>query len=69
LSQGSQGSQGDGASFSCTWSNTTDQTVVEGVGSNEMCMLFGYGFPGASTYSAVVADPFRKCVYMAAPGQ
>ena len=29
--------------------NTTDQTIVEGTGQNEMCMLFGYGFPGATT--------------------
>jgi hypothetical protein len=61
-------SQGDGASFSCTWVNTTDQTIVEGVGQNEMCMLFGYGYPAATTYTAEVAEPARKCVYVATPG-
>jgi hypothetical protein len=62
-------SQGDGATFACTWLNTTTDTIVEGVGKNEMCMLFGYGFPGSATYSAVVAEPLRKCVYVATPGQ
>jgi hypothetical protein len=34
-----------GLSFSCTWSNTFDKTIVEGTGDDEMCMLFGYGYP------------------------
>jgi hypothetical protein len=60
-------SQGDGATFSCTWFNSTDQTVVEGTGNNEMCMLFGYGFPGAATFTAKVDAASPKCVYVASP--
>jgi hypothetical protein len=59
-------SQGQGSTFSCTWDNTTDETVVEGVGNNEMCILFGYGFPTATTYTANVDDSNKKCVYVAA---
>jgi hypothetical protein len=32
---------GDGFSFSCTWKNTFDKPIVEGVGDDEMCMMFG----------------------------
>lgn len=60
-------SQGDGASFSCTWFNSTDQTVVEGVGNNEMCMLFGYGFPAASTFTLKASAATDKCLYVASP--
>ena len=62
-------SQGDGATFACTWRNTFDKTLVEGIGDDEMCMLFGYAWPPASTYSANVDDANGKCVYVAAPGQ
>jgi hypothetical protein len=34
----------DGVSFACTWDNVYDEEIVEGVGKNEMCMLFGYGY-------------------------
>jgi hypothetical protein len=46
--------QGTGAWFQCTWQNTYDQTIVYGVGINEMCMLFGYGYPKMGTYSTFV---------------
>jgi hypothetical protein len=46
-------SQGTGFSMACTWNNTTGQTIVEGTGINEMCMIFGYGWPQSGTYSAV----------------
>ena len=62
-------SQGDGATFSCTWKNTFDKTLSEGIGDDEMCMLFGYAWPPATTYSANVEDPQGKCVYVATPGQ
>ncbi len=59
-------SQGQGSTFACTWNNTTSETVVDGVGNNEMCILFGYAFPSSTTYSAAVTDATRKCVYVAA---
>ena len=43
----------DGVRFSCTWKNTLGQTVVEGVGVNEMCMMFGYAYPKEAAYSAL----------------
>jgi hypothetical protein len=56
----------DGITFSCTWRNTLDVTVTEGVGNNEMCMLFGYGYPPAQSYSAL-AGP-GSCVMSPPPG-
>jgi hypothetical protein len=41
----------DGAWFACTWNNTFDKTIVYGLGDNEMCTLFGYGFPPHATYT------------------
>lgn len=41
----------DGVSFSCTWENTFDKTIVEGIGDNEMCMAFGYGYPVGGVYT------------------
>jgi Copper type II ascorbate-dependent monooxygenase, C-terminal domain len=58
-------SQGDGASFSCTWNNTLDKTIVEGIGDNEMCILFGYAYPPANAYSATAGAD--HCVYVAPP--
>ncbi len=58
-----------GISMSCTWNNTTDQTVVEGVGVNEMCMIFGYGYPQTAAYSARMSpgnDP-RYCARVLPP--
>lgn len=46
----------DGFTFSCTWHNTLDQTLTEGVGNNEMCMLFGYAYPPEAAYSALAND-------------
>jgi hypothetical protein len=45
--------QGEGISFSCSWENTLDKTVVEGIGDNEMCMAFGYGYPAGKVYTLV----------------
>jgi len=42
-----------GVTFNCTWHNTLDQSVVEGVGINEMCMMFGYAYPPSAAYSAL----------------
>lgn len=58
-------SQGDGATFSCTWKNTFDKTIVEGVGDNEMCMMFGYAWPPANAYTAA-AGPLG-CIAVAPP--
>ena len=59
-------SQGDGARFGCTWKNTFDKTIVQGTGDNEMCMLFGYGYPYDQTYSAVASGP-ESCLTFALP--
>ncbi len=52
---------GDGARFSCTWNNTFDKTIVEGVGDDEMCMMFGYAYPPGNAYS-VIASEGDNCV-------
>ncbi len=59
-------SQGEGARFSCTWRNTLDKTIVEGIGDNEMCMLFGYSWPAESAFSAVASSE-TACAVVAAP--
>ncbi len=41
-----------GITFSCTWQNTLNRTIVEGVGDNEMCMVFGYSWPVDKAYTA-----------------
>jgi hypothetical protein len=46
-------SQGTGFSMSCAWNNTTAQTITEGTGINEMCMIFGYSWPKGGSYSAI----------------
>ena len=43
--------QGEGVSFSCAWENTFDKKIVEGIGDNEMCMAFGYGYPAGKVYT------------------
>jgi hypothetical protein len=58
-------SQGDGATFTCKWHNTLDKTIVEGIGDNEMCILFGYAYPPENAYTAV-AGP-TACLYVAPP--
>ncbi len=58
-------SQGTGFSFSCSWNNTLDKEVVEGVGDNEMCMLFGYAYPYESAYSVLAND--GSCLPIAPP--
>jgi hypothetical protein len=61
-------SQGTGFSMSCAWNNTTDQTIVEGTGINEMCMIFGYAWPAAGAYSAVFsAGGTGSCFAIPAP--
>lgn len=56
----------DGVHFSCTWNNTFDKTIVEGIGDNEMCMLFGYAFPPSGAFSAF-ATPNGACVEVLPP--
>lgn len=55
----------EGITFSCSWQNTFDKTIVEGVGDNEMCMVFGYAWPFDKAYSAV-ASP-GNCLMFATP--
>ena len=59
-------SQGEGARFSCTWNNTYNKTIVEGIGDNEMCMMFGYSYPYDNTYTAVATGP-EQCVTVVLP--
>ena len=59
-------SQGTGFSMACTWDNTTAQTIVEGTGINEMCILFGYAFTPANAYSTVASGP-DDCLAVNAP--
>jgi hypothetical protein len=60
--------QGTGFSMSCSWDNTTDQTIVEGTGTNEMCIIFGYGWPETATYSAdFTAGGTGNCFSTVAP--
>lgn len=51
----SQGGQGTGASFSCSWTNTLDKTVIWGIGDNEMCVIYGYAYPPENTYSVLAS--------------
>jgi hypothetical protein len=51
--------------FECTFNNTTDHEIVEGLGENEMCMLFGYMYPlekqvaGYSPYQGDLCNSFQ----------
>ncbi|MFT3771671.1 MAG: hypothetical protein QM820_40180 [Minicystis sp.] len=56
-------SQGNGATFTCKWNNTLDKTIVEGIGDNEMCILFGYAYPPENAYTASASA--TSCVYVA----
>jgi hypothetical protein len=62
-------SAGSGMTMTCTWNNTTDETIIEGTGINEMCMVFGYGWPAASAYTVKVSpgDDTKACAYIVAP--
>lgn len=51
-----QGGQGDGIRFSCTWENTFDKVIEFGVGDNEMCIAFGYAYPPAHAASAGASE-------------
>jgi hypothetical protein len=54
-----------GITFSCTWHNTFDKTIREGVGDNEMCMIFGYAWPVEKAFTAY-AEP-GNCLMFATP--
>jgi len=62
----SQGGAGDGVRFACTWHNTFDKVINEGVGDNEMCILFGYAYPPENAYSAL-ATPQADCLPVLPP--
>jgi hypothetical protein len=59
-------SQGDGSTFSCSWNNTLDKPLVNGIGDNEMCILFGYAYPPEKTYSLTTSDS-GGCIWAVAP--
>lgn len=54
-----------GIEFSCTWQNTFNRTIREGIGDNEMCMVFGYAWPVDKAFTAYAAD--ENCVMLATP--
>lgn len=56
----------DRFSFSCEWENTLDKTLVDGVGDNEMCILFGYAYPFENAYTAL-ATGGDSCVLAVPP--
>jgi hypothetical protein len=58
-------SDATGITFSCTWQNTLDKKIVEGIGDNEMCILFGYAWPVERSFSAI-ASP-GNCLMVATP--
>lgn len=60
--------QGEGARFSCTWDNPTDRTIEEGIGDDEMCILFGYGWPREHAFTATATSP-ESCVYIYPPDE
>ncbi len=55
-----------GFSFSCTWNNTLPVTIREGVGDNEMCMIFGYAWPVDKAFTALANDD-APCFTFATP--
>jgi hypothetical protein len=59
-------SQGDGATFSCTWNNVLDKPLVNGIGDNEMCILFGYAYPANKAFSMTTSDS-GGCAWIAPP--
>ncbi|MSP61128.1 MAG: hypothetical protein EXR72_12440 [Myxococcales bacterium] len=61
----SQLGQGNGLRFACTWKNTLARSVKEGIGDNEMCMVFGYAWPPKASYTALAGE--GSCVVVA-PG-
>lgn len=58
--------QGEGFTFGCTWKNTYDKVINEGVGDDEMCILFGYAYPYDHAYSGQATDD-GGCVLIAPP--
>lgn len=52
----SQGGLGTGFSFSCSWYNTFDKVIQEGVGDNEMCIIFGYAYPPENAVTAAASE-------------
>lgn len=59
-------SQAGGFRYGCTWQNTFDKPIVEGVGDNEMCMLFGYAYPYENALSAY-ASGGGACITLRPP--
>lgn len=60
----SQGGLGSGFRFSCSWDNTFDKVIENGIGDNEMCIVFGYAYPPENTVSAAVSETV-DCVSLA----
>jgi len=54
-----------GITFSCTWRNTFDRTIVDGIGDNEMCMVFGYAWPVEKSFTAYAMPD--NCLMFATP--
>lgn len=54
-----------GIQFSCTWRNTHAKTIVEGVGDNEMCIVFGFAWPADKSFNALANS--GGCVMVPTP--
>jgi len=59
--------QADGIRFGCTWDNTYDQTIVDGIGINEMCMVFGYSWPPTASYNLFASSATTSCLVLPTP--
>ena len=62
-------SDATGIRFSCTWQNTHDKKIVEGIGDNEMCIVFGYAWPADRSFSALASQDNCLMVATPAPGR
>lgn len=58
--------QGLGMTFGCTWNNPHGKVIEEGIGDNEMCILFGYGSPAENCFSVLAVDN-GKCLSVLPP--
>lgn len=61
-------SLGESVRWGCSWRNTHPKTIVEGIGDNEMCILFGYAYPYENAYSARATTTGCLMVVPPAPG-
>lgn len=54
-----------GIRFSCTWQNTFDKPIGEGIGDDEMCIVFGYAWPVDRSFNAIATE--GNCIMVPTP--